>query len=72
MGPIHAASQAGQIKCLEYLVKKANVPIRHRAEDSATPAHFAAASGQVRTCSFVSCLCVHVHDMELDSLNHMT
>lgn len=48
MAPIHAAAQAGNQPCLEYLVKGANVSVRSRADDGATPAHFAAASGQVR------------------------
>jgi len=47
MAPIHAAAQAGQTACLEYMVKEASVSIRSRADDGATPAHFAAASGQV-------------------------
>lgn len=48
MAPIHAAAQAGHRLTLQYLVKEANVSVRSRADDGATPAHFAAASGQVR------------------------
>ena len=47
MSPIHAAAQAGQISCMEWLVGRAGVSPRYKAEDGATPAHFAAASGQV-------------------------
>ena len=48
MGPIHAAAQAGKIACLEYLVNTVGMSIRIRADDGATPAHFAAAGGQVK------------------------
>jgi len=48
MAPVHAAAQAGQIACLQWLVERAGVPIRFKADDGATPAHFAAASGEVR------------------------
>ena len=48
MAPVHAAAQAGQVSCLQWLVEQSGVPIRFNAEDGATPAHFAAASGEVR------------------------
>ena len=47
MAPIHAAAQAGHIPCLTFLTS-IGVSLRQQAEDGATPAHFAAASGQVR------------------------
>ena len=48
MSAIHAAAQAGHLACLKWLVEDAGVPIRLRAADGATPAHFAAANGEVR------------------------
>ena len=47
MSPIHAAAQAGHIPCLTFLTS-IDVSLRQQAEDGATPAHFAAASGEVR------------------------
>ena len=47
MGPIHAAAQAGQLRCLVWMVEVAGISPNHQAKDGATPAHFAAASGQV-------------------------
>lgn len=47
MGPIHAAAQAGQLQCLVWMVQEAGISPRYKATDGATPAHFAAASGQV-------------------------
>ncbi len=51
MAPVHAAAQAGQVACLQWLVERAGVSPRHKADDGATPAHFAAAGGQVCTNS---------------------
>lgn len=60
MAPIHAAAQAGQRACLEYMVKGASVSVRSRADDGATPAHFAAASGQVSSCKELAIpSCIH-------------
>lgn len=50
MGPIHAAAQAGQLRCLAWLVEKGGISSRCKAKDGATPSHFAAASGQVSSC----------------------
>ena len=47
MSAIHAAAQAGQLSCLRWLVEEAAIPVRQRSADGATPAHFAAASGEV-------------------------
>lgn len=41
------AAQAGQLPCIKWLVEKASIPVRLRATDGATPAHFAAANGEV-------------------------
>ena len=47
MSAIHVAAQAGHLPCVKWLVEKASVPVRLRATDGATPAHFAAANGEV-------------------------
>lgn len=60
MGPLHAAAQAGEIKCLKWLVKHGGVSATQKAEDGATPMHFAAAGGQVnKNESFEGTLCKH-------------
>ena len=47
MGPLHAAAQAGEIECLKWIVQHGGVSAAQKAEDGATPMHFAAAGGQV-------------------------
>ena len=47
MAPLHAAAQAGEMECLQWLVQHGGVSPSQKAEDGATPMHFAAAGGQV-------------------------
>lgn len=51
MSAIHAAAQAGNIKCLQVLVEHGVSP-NTRSHEGATPAHYAAASGRV--CPFIN------------------
>ena len=66
MSAIHVAAQAGHLPCVKWLVEKASVPVRLRATDGATPAHFAAANGEV--CGPLS-LFSHLHTfLTLDAI----
>ena len=56
MAPVHAASQAGQLECLQWLVELACVSPRLKSGDGATPVHFAAASGKVSTTTLLTIL----------------
>ena len=55
------AAQAGQLPCIKWLVEKASIPVRLRATDGATPAHFAAANGEVSKWVTLS---LHILDVE--------
>lgn len=46
-GLVHHASRAGRLECLKFLVLQANLPGNHRANSGATPAHDAAALGNL-------------------------
>jgi ankyrin repeat protein len=47
MYALHAAAQAGQFECLQYLINQKEMSVRLRSSDGATAAHFAAAGGHV-------------------------
>lgn len=46
-GLVHHASRAGRLECLKFLVLKAKLPGNQRAYNGATPAHDAAAVGNL-------------------------
>lgn len=46
-GLVHHASRAGSLECLKFLVLQAKLPGNQRANNGATPAHDAAAMGNL-------------------------
>lgn len=46
-GLVHHASRAGRLECLKFLVLQAKLPGNQRANNGATPAHDAAAVGNL-------------------------
>lgn len=46
-GLVHHASRAGRLECIKFLVLQAKLPGNQRASNGATPAHDAAAMGNL-------------------------
>lgn len=54
MSAVHAAAQAGHVRCLQVLFEHGVSP-RMRSNEGATPTHYAAASGRVSEYNVVNC-----------------
>ena len=59
MRPIHAAAQGGKLECIKWMVLEAKLLADLKAADGATPAHFSAASGEVRIYQYIDIICVN-------------